>query len=348
MLKLEIENFQSIQQKTEIEFVEGVNLIIGPSNSGKTAILRALRGLILNYRGKVGKYLSHFQDEISVSVEPGNDTKYTWLKSEKGTKYETLDLVTNQLEEYKKCGNDNIFTIAPEFPFILRDKKLLNTHTEHDGLPFPFDMNDIELFKVFEDLYKISSSSSIFKFMKKLESQNNSLITQKEELIVINKTKIENIINLENKYDLSQMDKLKEKAQNVINNFEDLSRDCEIARNNNRISKSIKKVLDNKKSFDLSFIEQLKDLKEDYRIVNNNDKISNLKLYIGSFNTAVIEEYRALSSDLITINKLERDIEELNDQEEATIKEIEEIKSQLAEVDVCPLCGNKIKEKING
>ena len=55
MFKLTIENFQSIKEKTEIDFIEGVNLIIGPSNSGKSAVLRALRGLILNYKGNVKK-----------------------------------------------------------------------------------------------------------------------------------------------------------------------------------------------------------------------------------------------------------------------------------------------------
>jgi DNA repair protein SbcC/Rad50 len=45
--KLVIENFQS-HQYTEIEFTQGVNVFVGPSDSGKSAILRALRWLLFN------------------------------------------------------------------------------------------------------------------------------------------------------------------------------------------------------------------------------------------------------------------------------------------------------------
>ena len=87
MFKLTIENFQSIKEKTEIDFIEGVNLIIGPSNSGKSAVLRALRGLILNYKGNVKKYLTHNQNQIEVNLQLDDEEKYTWLKSDKGTIY---------------------------------------------------------------------------------------------------------------------------------------------------------------------------------------------------------------------------------------------------------------------
>jgi DNA repair protein SbcC/Rad50 len=45
--KLVIENFQS-HQYTEIDFAQGVNVFVGPSDSGKSAILRALRWLLFN------------------------------------------------------------------------------------------------------------------------------------------------------------------------------------------------------------------------------------------------------------------------------------------------------------
>jgi len=48
MLKfLSIQNFQS-HKDTSLEFAPGVNIIVGPSNSGKTAILRALNWLLKN------------------------------------------------------------------------------------------------------------------------------------------------------------------------------------------------------------------------------------------------------------------------------------------------------------
>ncbi|SFJ24971.1 AAA family ATPase [Thermoflavimicrobium dichotomicum] len=45
--KLVIENFQS-HVRTEIDFVPGLNVFVGPSDSGKSAILRALRWVLFN------------------------------------------------------------------------------------------------------------------------------------------------------------------------------------------------------------------------------------------------------------------------------------------------------------
>ena len=48
-----LNNFQSISG-AELEFVEGLNLIVGQSNSGKTAILRAINSVVDNpSRGKL-------------------------------------------------------------------------------------------------------------------------------------------------------------------------------------------------------------------------------------------------------------------------------------------------------
>ncbi len=50
--KLIIENFQS-HEYTEIDFVPGLNVFVGPSDSGKSSILRALRWVLFNQpRGK--------------------------------------------------------------------------------------------------------------------------------------------------------------------------------------------------------------------------------------------------------------------------------------------------------
>ena len=44
---LKIEDFQSIGN-AELEFIPGINLIVGQSNSGKTAVLRAIDSVLTN------------------------------------------------------------------------------------------------------------------------------------------------------------------------------------------------------------------------------------------------------------------------------------------------------------
>lgn len=138
-MKLKIENFQSLEGITDLEFKPGVSMIVGASNSGKTAILRALRGLILNYvkGSKIKNYMTHFKDHLQVDLQlDENGKKYIWHKDSKGkTKY-FVEEPDGEVQPYEKCGNDDIFSIDENFPFVLRDKKLLNTHTEKDSLPF--------------------------------------------------------------------------------------------------------------------------------------------------------------------------------------------------------------------
>ena len=66
--KIKIENFQS-HKKTELDLVPGVNVVVGKSNSGKTAILRALKWLVFN-RPLGFRFHSEFTDDPTfVSIE---------------------------------------------------------------------------------------------------------------------------------------------------------------------------------------------------------------------------------------------------------------------------------------
>ena len=42
LTKLRIEGFQSFSDSGELEFLDGINLIIGQNNAGKSALLRAM------------------------------------------------------------------------------------------------------------------------------------------------------------------------------------------------------------------------------------------------------------------------------------------------------------------
>ena len=58
LIQLVIENFQS-HEKTALEFCSGINTIVGSSNSGKSAILRALYWVVYNKPGGFG-FSSHW------------------------------------------------------------------------------------------------------------------------------------------------------------------------------------------------------------------------------------------------------------------------------------------------
>jgi exonuclease SbcC len=63
---LRLQNFQSHKSST-LEFSEGVNIILGSSDSGKTALIRALRKLFFN-RPLGDSYISHWGGKMEIEL----------------------------------------------------------------------------------------------------------------------------------------------------------------------------------------------------------------------------------------------------------------------------------------
>ena len=361
-MKLTIENFQSLKGVNELEFPTGVTMIIGDSNSGKTALQRALRGLITNYisTSKVKKYITHFEDHLKVDLQLGEDQpKFSWLKDEKNTNYSVID--GDEVQEFEKCGNDTLESICDkadvEFPFVLRDKRLLNLHTEKDSFPFPFDLNDVELFKMFEELYNVSSSGIIFKYMKSLETKTNSQIKTTTENIRQDKDKIEKIIDLEDKYSISELDALKIRAEKVQAGMLGIDEDIASAAKNNKIAKKIKEFLEHIEQFSIdedtdklvnkaiTLLNDSKVLSKDIRQVIKNNEIEQINVYKKEFDTAQIDAYNALSSDYKEASKLINEIKSVNSEIEELEEEQKQIEAELAKIKICPLCKQPLKGK---
>lgn len=339
-MKLKIKNFQSISE-TELILNPGITIIAGANHSGKSAIFRALKAFLTNPRGCDKKYVKHYTDQAEVEVElDGND--YKWIKGEKLTQYETT--IDGDYQEYKKCGNNNIFDYDKNFPFIVRDKKILNIHTEWDLPFFPLCLSDIEIFKIFEDLYQVSSSSVIFKFMKSFETNTNREINYKTEQVESNKTKIDKIIDLQSRYDLDKLISLRDRSQEIYSSSNKVIEDYNIAKINAKCIKNINTILDNTKEFDLTTINDLKDIKSDYILANNNDKILNTNIYECKFDLSIIDSYKDLYSDYNKSNLLNKEIDSIDSEISDLELELKEVKDQLSKIDICPLCKQPIKE----
>lgn len=80
--KLLLQNFQS-HRHSELDLDPGVNVIIGSSDSGKTAIIRALRWLITN-RPLGNEFQSDWGGETFVTVEIKEGDQITRKQNEKG------------------------------------------------------------------------------------------------------------------------------------------------------------------------------------------------------------------------------------------------------------------------
>lgn len=93
-LNVEVQDYQIIK-KVKAEFIPGLNIIIGPSNNGKTSLIKAIKSLLYTEPGttpvrngqsnyKVGvEYNNH-----KVILQKGKDSFYS-VDGEKYSKYGT-------------------------------------------------------------------------------------------------------------------------------------------------------------------------------------------------------------------------------------------------------------------
>jgi DNA repair exonuclease SbcCD ATPase subunit len=82
--RVRVRDFQSIEDAT-IE-VDGLTVITGPNNSGKTALMRAVSGAFTNARGT--KFVRHGKDSAKVELSFSDGRTLLWEKGEKVNRYE--------------------------------------------------------------------------------------------------------------------------------------------------------------------------------------------------------------------------------------------------------------------
>ena len=76
MFKVRVKDFQSIADASIT--VDGFTVITGPNNSGKSALMRAIRGAFQNTRGS--GFVRHKKAKTSVEVEFSDGNKLEWSK----------------------------------------------------------------------------------------------------------------------------------------------------------------------------------------------------------------------------------------------------------------------------
>ena len=129
--RIEIKNFQS-HKNTSLDLVNGVNVIVGQSDSGKTAIIRALRWLVDNRPSGFRFHSDFTEDETQVSCLLDSGIKITHakkknqavylLESSKG-KEEFGSVGTNVPDQVKAALNlsDINFSYQMDKPFLITD-----------------------------------------------------------------------------------------------------------------------------------------------------------------------------------------------------------------------------------
>lgn len=99
--KITLENFMA-HVRTEVELGPGVTALTGPNNTGKSAIVEALRCVATNPTPK--HFIRHGTKEARVSVELEDGTRIVWVRKKRSAGYELYRPGADEPEEYWKLG----------------------------------------------------------------------------------------------------------------------------------------------------------------------------------------------------------------------------------------------------
>lgn len=250
---IDLKNFQSIAE-ADLEFTPGINLIVGQSNSGKTAILRAVNAVIDNpTRGKYYIKKGAKSSEVDINYEGNN---IGWKRTPSESTYE----INGEL--FKKTGRDNLFDLNKNTGFVTDSSgNVMNIEGEWN-LPFPFDRTPSELFKLFENVFCISDSAVILKSFKDEEASIvKDKLVQEDKLARLNK-KHDALKELETEINIPKYSKKLKIFKKNTERYKEIIADIKKIENSERFSKvNVDEVTPPIEDNSNSYVEALKDYK---------------------------------------------------------------------------------------
>lgn len=369
-LKVTIENFQSIS-KGELEFTQGINIIVGQSNSGKSAILRAVKGAVLNTSGSQ-KYIKNGTKGFKVGIEyQGNSIE--WSRTSKSPEY-----VING-EKYAKTGSSNLLDFLDNSGFTLdENKSLMNVESELE-LPFPFDKSNSELFKLFEkNIFCISDSTAITKLIKSDEEETASRKDNAEYELTRLQDKLTAIEELEKEVDLNWLVSKRGELANLASDKEKLLLDIQNLHGIISLGKVIGKGVPHLSqlpdlqdyislSKDIETVEQIRgvgnilsqsvptastptvsvsefiELKNDIKELENADKvISILSPLEAPLAIGINDEYTSLRNGINMLSRLREQAQIIQNNITEKREEMQLLEDKKSKFKVCPLCGGSL------
>ena len=375
-LKLHIENFQAISD-IDMDFEQGINIIVGQSNSGKTSVLRAIDTVVNNTSGSA-EFIKKGTKRSTISMEY-NGNEIQWSRTNKEIEYAING------EKFLKVGTTNLFKLLPENGFVLDPQGEFSNLEDEWTLPFPFYKSGSEIFKLFENIFSVSDSAKILKDMKDNEDRCKRELQDSEKEVNHIDLKIESIKKLNIEESVNKLKEFKEELSNINSNLSEL---YEVR---NTLYKLQNKLAEAKKipsKLDMDLQGELQDfselheelykinkLKLEYNVINklpknsivadtvleNINNVLDIKEDLGKLdkfnkvlsisipttpkvNENTFNEIHALHEHINTLKCLQVKGKHLVQALREKREEISSYKQELSKVEICPLCGSSVKE----
>lgn len=335
-MKVTLNNFQILEGQNTLEFIEGVNVLVGPNASGKSSIFYAIENALTNPNG-VDDCINYNHNFTSVTIE-NNDNCLTWLRKVGSSTY-INDRTGDKYVKASKLDSRDVCNLG--FYFDLKNR-VINIHNEWSVL-FPFGESDTDMFRLFEDIFNISSSFQIIDEMKRDEQYIKSSLTGAQNEKSNISDKLNTLYNITDNVSLDSINEMIESINSCSLRTSELQEDY-ITFSKSYLYKNITlpDVYDvsllyeryhNYQSIENDFLtyEQLRK-KADIRL----PKID-LNITIPVFDSELkndYEQYCITKANMIALH------EELNE----VSQEKDKIQENINQIKVCPTCGNILEE----
>jgi len=353
---LQIRNFQS-HQDTDLEFSSGVNVIAGSTDSGKTAILRAINWVI-NNRPLGEGFIHTDQKEAEVTlIVDGKDSEIGVVRGKGGSRNEYL-IVPSEGENLKL---ESFGVTTPEEVSSVLNLSELNVQNQLE--PYFLVLNTPGQVALY--VRKVTGLDDIDKVVSSLTSN----IKIKEDEVKSLKKKLEEVsskllylegLNLEEfEIILNQVEKLDQEVSEIIEQRDQLlvlvSQLNNVDSNLDKIPVDLEGILVESEDIIVKYGCSLKEYSELKTIIESLNTVEkDLSLIpddlgmILQEGSSIIELYEAEKSNVISLKNtldslifVEEQIKMLTDKEVQLNKEKLEYTSLL---DICPLCGINLDE----
>jgi len=345
---IEIKNFQN-HEHAKLDLDSGVNAIIGQTDSGKSAIVRALRWLVFN-RPSGEAFKKNGQDSVSVKIETDKGI-IERAKTKKKNSYSFGD------KEWKAIGTE-----IPEE--IIRALKLseLNFQTQFEG---PFLLNKSagavarEINKV-ANLDKIDSTlANITSVLRKEKAEYTNQKTNLDSA----QQEYETLIWVDSAEEF--LDEIEKEQNNYLNLSQQIDKIKELVDKRDGLLKAKNKldIIIIPANLKIDYIETKADAIEKSKVeyekllslVNERKRLLKNKEKLSRTIKPAQEEIKNIESENNRIEKLYKKWESLSELFNSYEKEIKikkelessiiELEVELKEImpDICPLCGQEVK-----
>lgn len=339
--KISIRNFQS-WQSLDIDLTSNTVAIVGPSNCGKSSIVRALIWLVYN-EPSGDKFRSNFcrrGDATIVSVEMADGTKVERVRSA-SMNSATITYPDGKSVELEKCGAGTVDAIAR----VLRISPFAK-QSQHDSA-FLLSYKSTDLEKLLNSVCNYSLLDDIIDTIA-ADKRETSLAIKRLEEQMKEKAKAA-LIGWSAFMPVEEYERWESIRKDILNNIDELS--LRVPRLE-RLQTLLDGVDANVLSIDLNALESKRGstVSEYQKLSNLVSTIDRVEGILANITEVTVDETDistvantrgSLLTSLQLLTSISRKVDELIASRKKHLAEVESIQHQLDGVEVCPLCGTK-------